>query len=167
MATALTRQQKLDLVERWGAAARVSQEQFGVPASITVAQAILESGWGQTDLAVKGNNFFGIKDTEFCEGYIEFPTAEYVNGKVQIVRAKFEKYPTEERSFEHHARLISSADRYQPAMEVAKDPGAFALQLLACGYSTEPRYPKLLMDLVRQYNLTRFDAPAAEEAATA
>lgn len=159
----MTRQEKLDMVEQFGAAARASHRKYGVPASTTIAQAILESGWGQSLLAKKAKNFFGIKDTDFCEGYVEFKTREVFSGKETRVPARFEKYASVSLSFEHHARLLSESDRYQPAMAVADDPEKFALQLLACGYATDPKYPNLLKALIRQYNLTRFDA--AEEAA--
>lgn len=158
----MTRQDKLDLVEKFGAAAKASQQKYGVPASITIAQAILESGWGESQLAKQCNNFFGIKDVDH-ESYQEFPTTEYSKGRKTRELARFEKYPSFESCFAAHARLLSIADRYQPAM-AADNPRSFALQLLACGYSTDPSYPDKLIALVRQYALTRFDAPPAQGA---
>ncbi|HWR36006.1 MAG TPA: glucosaminidase domain-containing protein [Clostridia bacterium] len=160
----MTRKEKLDLVTKFGAAARATQKEYGVPASITVAQAILESSWGQSELAREGNNYFGIK-ARAGEEYCEFDTTEYVAGVAGRERAKFRKFRSMQESFDGHARLLSCADRYQPAMAVKNDPLAFALQLKLCGYATDPKYPQKLTALIHQYNLTSFDA--AGEAATA
>jgi flagellum-specific peptidoglycan hydrolase FlgJ len=152
-------------------AAMESQRQTGVPASITIAQAIIESGWGRTGLAIKGNNYFGIKDTDECEGYVEFTTTEFIHGKPERVLARFEKYPTIAACFAHHGRLLSEAKRYKPAMAVRQEPEKFAQALQDCGYSTSPTYAHALIQLVHQYNLTQYDigpeppAQAKEKAA--
>jgi flagellum-specific peptidoglycan hydrolase FlgJ len=143
----------------------------GVPASVTMAQAIIESsnnnGWGKSRLALEANNYFGIKDTDFCEGYVELSTTEYVHGIPDHVMARFEKYPTIEKSFEHHGLLISKSKRYAPAMAVASDPDKFAHALQTCGYSTNPNYGDLLMQLVRRYDLTQYDIQPPEHPAGA
>lgn len=158
----LSRAQKLSFVEMFGAAARESMKRFGVPASVTVAQAILESRWGQSELAIQCKNFFGIKARKHMlagEEYQEFPSPEYENGKLKLVVSKFQKFKSVPECFVRHGELLSSSDRYQPAMAVAQDAARFALQLLGCGYSTDPQYAKKLGDLIRQYDLTRFDVP--------
>jgi flagellum-specific peptidoglycan hydrolase FlgJ len=139
-------------------AAMESQRQTGVPASITIAQAILESGWGRSGLAIKGNNYFGIKDTDKYDGYVEFTTTEFAHGKAKHEFARFEKYPSVADCFAHHARLISQSQRYQPAMKVRNNPEKFARALQVCGYSTSPTYAEALMQLVHQFNLTQFDS---------
>jgi flagellum-specific peptidoglycan hydrolase FlgJ len=144
-------------------AAQASQTAFGVPSSVTLAQCILESGWGQTQLAKECNNFFGVKAHTLTDPstYEEFPTAEYENGQRVVVDAKFEKYPDVEASFRDHARLIGATPRYAPAMEAKDDAYAFANALQACGYSTSPTYGSSLGNLIRQLNLTRYDGGAA------
>lgn len=140
-------------------AAVASQQSSGVPASVTLAQCILESGWGTTQLAKEANNYFGIKAEHLSDPstYEEFPTAEYIHGQRVMIDAKFEKYPDMEASFADHARLISSATRYASAMAVRNDPFAFAIQLQKDGYSTSPTYGTTLGELIHSYNLAQHD----------
>ena len=141
------------------APAQYSQSQYGVPASVTLAQCILESGWGTTALATKANNFFGIKAEHLSDPstYEEFPTHEYVNGVKVLVEADFEKYPDVASSFVDHARLLATAPRYAPAMAVKDQPLAFASQLQACGYSTSPTYGFTLAGLMTGDKLLQYD----------
>ena len=74
-------------------AAQFTQRMYGVPASITIAQAILESGWGKSELARSANNYFGIK-VPSSGAYVEFETAEYVHEKKVMVRGYFASYDT-------------------------------------------------------------------------
>lgn len=159
----MTRQDKLALIEKFGAAARDSQNLYGVPASITVAQAILESGWGQTELATQDNNYFGIK-ARAGEDYCEFPPDALEKAKGDLTPKLYAKFGSMQESFARHGSLLANADRYQPAMAVASDSLAFAAQLQRCGYSEDPQYAAKLTNLIRQYNLTRFDAPVKEAA---
>jgi flagellum-specific peptidoglycan hydrolase FlgJ len=164
----LTRQQKLAIVEQFGSAAIESMKECDVPASISVAQAILESAWGQSKLSRECNNYFGIKARKHMlpgEEYQEFQTHEYERGVLELVVAKFQKFKSSADCFKRHGELLSSSDRYQPAMAVAHDPQKFAVRLLGCGYSTDPLYPQKLTKLIDQYNLTRFDAPPDPPAA--
>ncbi len=137
-------------------AARESQQQFGVPASITIAQAILESGWGQSRLAVEANNYFGVKAAP-GEPYSTFQTAEIVNGQRVMQSANFARYADADGSFLAHGRLLS-VPRYAPAMKQKTDPRLFATALRSCGYSTAPNYEDMLMQLVNEYKLTQYDA---------
>lgn len=132
---------------------------YPVPPSVTLAQCTLESGWGTTQLARLALNFFGIKAEHLNDPntYEEFPTAEYISGNRVIIEAKFEKYASVTDSFTDHARLLATANRYAPAMAVAKDPFAFAMQLQVCGYSTSPTYGVSLGQLITQLHLQEFD----------
>lgn len=139
-------------------AAQATMKTSGVPASITIAQAILESGWG-VFLPEGSNNYFGIKAEHPAdpETYVETLTHEYVNGQRVAEEQLFEKYPTVKDCFQDHAALLSQAKRYAPAMAVNADPQAFAQKLQACGYSTSPTYASSLMQLVKEFDLTQFD----------
>ncbi len=152
--------------------AQAAQRRYGVPASISLAQAITESTWGTSSLATKANNYFGIKATHTAnpESYVEFPTHEYQSGRLVLVEALFERYASEEASFEAHAALLANSARYAPAMRFAHNPLSFAGYLQRCGYSTNPRYASDLMEFVHDYNLTQYDLPeppAAERQAAA
>lgn len=152
-------------------AAQAAQKKWGVPASVTIAQGALESGWALSALARKANNFFGIKAVAHAnpDGYMEFTTAEFIDGRRITEMAKFARYATPEASFDAHAVLLSTTMRYKPAMAVAHDPAQFCTALQKCGYSTNPRYAAELLELIQQYDLTQYDlkpdGPAAAQAA--
>ncbi|QNI34515.1 glucosaminidase domain-containing protein [Alloacidobacterium dinghuense] len=161
-----------DFLRNTVTAAQYTQKTYGVPASITLAQAILESGWGKSSLAQKCNNFFGVKAVAHAtpDTYEEFPTIEFVDGRKTSVMAQFAKYPSPTLGFAAHARLLALAERYKPAMACRSDVEMFAEQLHRCGYSTNPNYAASLMVLVKEFDLTQYDiqpdpaAPAAEVA---
>jgi flagellum-specific peptidoglycan hydrolase FlgJ len=155
-----TRSEQIAFIKNVAGAAMLSQKKYGVPASITIAQAILESGWGFSGLAVKANNFFGVKARQ-GEDYAEFLTREVVKGKDETVSARFAKYASPAESFDAHGKLLASLPRYQPAMCECDDYLAFAMALQHCGYSTDPKYPSRLATLVKQFDLTRFDVKDA------
>lgn len=151
-------QKQSDFLQRTVGAAQHSQRVTGVPASITLAQAILESGCGQSALAVRSNNYFGIK-ARVGEDYREFSTYEFVDGRRVREIARFARYPSPAESFRAHAALLATLPRYRPAMAVCSYPQAFAEQLQACRYSTDPNYARKLMELVDQFDLTQYDVP--------
>ena len=152
-------------------AAIASMMATGVPASVTIAQAIFESsnkqGWGQSALARLANNYFGIKATHLGDpdSYIELPTGEYEGGVEKTVEADFARYPNATASFVAHAQLLSASPRYAPAMRVKNDVAAFARKLQDCGYSTNrpplapgPKYyADQLLDAIRDYDLEQYD----------
>jgi flagellum-specific peptidoglycan hydrolase FlgJ len=146
-------------------AAIATMREYGVPASVTLAQSILESsndlGWGCSILATAYNNYFGIKaaSTIDPETYVALPTEEYVNGKEVKTTADFARYPSPQGSFEAHARLLSLAARYKPAMAVKTNPELFATELQRCGYSTSPIYAQTLVKLIQEFDLTQYDLP--------
>ena len=152
-------------------AAQAAMTVSGVPASVTIAQAILESGWGASSLATTANNYFGIKAEHLAnpDTYAEFPTAEYQNGQKIMILAKFEKYPTATDCFQDHAALLSQSQRYAPAMAVKNDAFAFAQQLQNCGYSTNrpplasapPFYADVLKELMNEFDLTQYDTQSS------
>ena len=140
--------------------ARAAAGQTGVPASVTVAQAILESDWGRSQLALLANNFFGIKATSYLgnDGLVWMPTAEYdPAGEAYDTITPFRAYKSLTDSVTDHNQLLL-ARRYAEAMQVANDPRQFAQQLSAAGYSTDPAYADKLIALMDSYNLYRLDA---------
>jgi flagellum-specific peptidoglycan hydrolase FlgJ len=162
--------QQYEFLKLVAPAAQQAQRRWDVPASVTIAQAILESsnpaGWGQSQLARGAKNYFGIKATNLKdpETYIELPTHEYLQNHLDLVEAKFERYTSLDDSFDAHARLIANAHRYIPAMAAAKDPELFAMRLQQCGYSTNPSYGVILAKIMHDYDLMQFDVPPAPPA---
>ena len=135
-------------------AAQQAQKEFGIPASITIAQAILESGWGKTRLAADYNNFFGIKQVDGEDSaYVAFATHEYIRGAYEVVNAKFAWYRTPADCFRAHSWLLGRK-RYTPAMAALPSLTECTKRLgpedakenpKGCGYSTNPKYGEVLM----------------------
>jgi flagellar protein FlgJ len=153
-----------------GPAAVEGRERTGVPASITVAQAILESGWGTSSLATEANNYFGMKalGSLGTDGAVWLPTLEYdADQKPYTTLAPFKAYKSVADSIVDHNTLLADVPRYARVMEAADDPKEFADRLMAAGYSTDPAYASKLVYLMDRYDLYRFDPPPPEPEPTA
>lgn len=142
------------------------QQRSGLPASVILAQAVLESGWGRSLLARRNKNLFGIKARSGAAGAVVYTTTEYAgpNGaQPRRQRARFAAYPSYEACLRDYARLIARP-RYARARAVAANPFAFAVELQRCGYATDPRYARKLHLLMRRYQLTRYDLSPGDRA---
>jgi hypothetical protein len=142
-------------------AARQAAARTGVPASVTVAQAILESDWGRSTLAQGANNYFGMKamGTLGNDGVVWMPTSEYDDsGNVYQTTSAFRAYKSMADSVADHDRLLASLSRYAPAMRATRDPKQFASLIAQAGYSTDPTYADKLVALMDRYNLYSLDA---------
>jgi hypothetical protein len=142
-----------------GSAARASQASSGVPASVTVAQAILESDWGESSLARIANNYFGIKATGRIGsgGVVWMRTWEVIGGQDVFLQEPFRAYRSLADSVADHATLFTGLRLYSAAMKVVHDPLAFAEEIHTAGYSTDPSYVSKLARLMDQYDLGRLD----------
>ena len=136
--------------------ALAAQRQYGIPAAVTIAQAIDESAWGQSQLAIQDNNLFGIKGTGPA-GSVVRPTQEYENGQPVKVEAPFRVYSNAAQSISDHGLLLATGSAYQQAMADRRSPDVFAHDLTGV-YATDPGYGASLITIMRQYNLYRFDA---------
>jgi len=144
-----------------------AQRRYGVPAAVTIAQAIDESGWGRSSLATQDHNLFGIKGTGPA-GRDPQPTREYNNGKAVTRTASFRVYHNAAESIDDHGKLLATSQYYRQAMADRQDPNAFAAALTGV-YATDPDYGAKLIGLMRRYDLYRYDigAPAGpSQAAT-
>jgi flagellum-specific peptidoglycan hydrolase FlgJ len=142
--------------------AMATQQKYGVPAAVTIAQAIDESGWGQSFLATRDHNLFGIKGSGPGGSDMQ-PTQEVINGQAVSQIASFRVYQSMAQSIEDHGRLLAGGGPYQQSMTLIHDPNAFASSLTGV-YATDPSYGAKLIGLMQRYNLYRFDhsAPAGE-----
>lgn len=147
-----------DFISAVGAAAQRSRQATHVPASVTVAQAILESDWGRSRLTRQANNLFGIKALASAgpAGVINLSTWENIDGSDVVIQAPFKAYSTLQQSIDDHARFLNGW-RYSSAMAVADDARAFAREIQADGYATDPNYASKLISLMDRYDLYRFD----------
>lgn len=119
----------------------------GVPAAITLAQGILESGSGQSDLALRSNNHFGIK----CK--LEW-TGDKVYQDDDEANECFRSYPTVEDSYRDHSDFLKNRSNYAFLFNIPPtDFEGWCKGLKKAGYATSPAYPKMLMDVINRYNL--------------
>lgn len=144
--------------------ARESQRKNGVPASVTLAQAILESDWGRSKLTREANNLFGIKASSGpgSAGIYEIDTWEVYNGQNATVLAAFRAYKTLSDSIVDHGRWFHNNSRYHGALAIKDDPRAFAYAINAAGYATDPAYAPKLIGLMDKFNLYAYDLPAGQ-----
>ena len=129
----------------------------GVPASITLAQGILESGAGESRLATEGNNHFGIK----ChKGWTGRSLRHDDDSRQECFRA----YDSPEESFRDHSDFLRYRDRYKFLFDLDRtDYQGWAYGLKQAGYATDPKYPAKLIRYIEDYNLARFDILSQEE----
>jgi flagellum-specific peptidoglycan hydrolase FlgJ len=153
-------------IDEYAADAIQSQKQTGVPASFTLAQAMIESGRGQSKLTRQALNFFGIKG-EGPAGHVVLSTREEnAQGQSYYIDAAFAKFNTAAECFVLHGQIFLKP-RYAPAMAVKTDARAFAKQVQACGYATAHDYADTLIKVIDKYDLTRFDRLAAGQQTSA
>ncbi len=146
--------------------AQDAQTETGVPASVTIAQAILESSWGTAYIG-DANNYFGIKATTNADGsvyvgniaigWVEVQTQEWDGQKYITVTAKFRKYRNMEDSFRDHAYFFIENSRYNEAMKYTNNPNEFARQIANAGYATSPTYADNLIKLMKENCLYQYD----------
>ena len=141
----------------------VSQLQTEVPASITIAQAALETGYGRS--VPPGNNFFGIKGTGSAGTTLQ-GTQEEVNGQMINTQDYFRKYNDRSESFVDHAKLLSENKRYAKAMDKREAPDQMAVEIKKAGYATDSDYPSKLQWIMKTFGVKGVD-PIARQAATA
>jgi flagellum-specific peptidoglycan hydrolase FlgJ len=139
-----------------------TQRKYGVPASVTIAQAIDESGWGQSLLATQDHNLFGIKGTGPA-GSDLLPTQEFSGGRMIDTTAPFRIYHDIGQSIEAHGKLLARSEYFTHAMSNKHQPNAFAAALTGV-YATDPAYGTKLVDLMQRYDLYRFDVAARAKA---
>jgi LysM repeat protein len=141
------------------AAAQETQRRYGVPASVTIAQAIHETGWGASRLAREGNNFFGIKgrNSEGSAGVVWMSTWEVINGVNLFPREPFRAYHTPDESFYDYGLFFYANRRYHAALAVAHDPRAFIRGISAAGFATDPVYASKIIRMMDTYDLYQYD----------
>jgi len=138
-----------------GPVAAASFRATGVPASVTLAQAALETAWGEATIG-DAKNLFGIKGTGPA-GSVTVPNQEWENGGYITINSSFRKYNTWQESFDDHAELITTASRYANCLNYKNDPDQFARELQKAGYATDPEYANKLISIMRANNLYQYD----------
>lgn len=143
-----------DFIAAIAPAARELASITKIPASFTVAQAALESGWGAH---CPGFNLFGVKaDASWKGATTTVPTHEVISGKTITVTAKFRAYPNWLASLQDHAQFLLNNPRYRPAFQHA-DGVSFARAVAAAGYATDPHYADKIVTIIGAHGLSSLD----------
>ena len=146
-------QQQQDFINSIAPHAQEVQKKYGVPASIAIAQAALETGWGRS---VKGNNFFGVKAGSSWNGpTTNFATHEVINGQRVGMTDRFRAFGSVRESVDNYGKLLAGNARYRHVIGADAHDAADALQ--RAGYATDPRYAQQLKQIIDSCDLTRFD----------
>ncbi|WP_396155246.1 glucosaminidase domain-containing protein [Flavobacterium sp.] len=148
----VTTQMVLAYIDKYKSVAKENMTRTGIPASITLGQAILESGAGTGPLSVQANNHFGIK----CHKEWTGSSIKYTDDEENEC---FRKYDDPSQSFKDHSYFLTSRPRYAELFEFQKDDyRSWAYGLKAAGYATDKQYPDKLIGLIEKYQLSKFDA---------
>ncbi|MDR1113152.1 MAG: glucosaminidase domain-containing protein [Bacteroidales bacterium] len=139
-------------VDQYSMLAVQKMKEYKIPASITMAQAILESACGTSRLAREGNNHFGIKCHKEWNG-------DTLHKNDDSLDECFRKYDKVEESFDDHSLFLTTRYRYNALFQLdIMDYKAWARGLKAAGYATNPQYPTLLINLIERYQLSGLDS---------
>jgi len=142
-------------IERFKAIAIKEMNLYGIPASITLAQGLQESGFGNGELARYANNHFGIKCTSDWTGRSYYKDDDKVDDCFRV-------YNNPEDSYRDHSEFLKRK-RYAILFELDKnDYVGWAYGLKQCGYATNPKYPELLINTIKRYSLDQYDRPEGE-----
>jgi flagellar protein FlgJ len=146
------------------AGAQAGWREYGVPASVTIAQAILESGWGRSGLASTDKNFFGIKCFNgkygtLANGCHVYRTKECTKaGACFDTTATFRTYATQANSFRDHGNFLRVNPRYKPAFTYTRDANKFIWNVWKAGYATDPNYYTKVTGIMASWNLYQYDS---------
>jgi flagellar protein FlgJ len=145
------------------AGAQRGWREYGVPPSVTIAQAVLESGWGRSGLASVDRNYFGIKCQNggygrLADGCHVYRTTECTKAGVCFATsATFRTYPTQSHSFRDHGSFLRVNSRYAGAFAHTRDANRFIWTVWKAGYATDPNYYTKVTGIMAAYDLYRYD----------
>ena len=147
-----TNKEKIEFyINRYSSVARTEMKAYGIPASITLAQGILESGMGYGRLAKEGNNHFGIKCHKDWKG-------DRIYHDDDKKGECFRVYNDPASSYRDHSLFLKTRSRYDFLFEIkTNNYKAWAKGLKKAGYATDPKYPEKLISLIERFELNKFD----------
>lgn len=152
-----------DFISSLVKAAQENQRDTGIPASVAIGMAALETGWGRSSMAKDPiNTLFNIKCTAkqspYQKGCTEVASYEYTSdGKRYLKVSGFRTYANTGDSLKDFGLLLTSLSRYSAAFRYKDDPNAFIREVHRGGYATDPRYTELVTGIMRSYNLYQYD----------
>ena len=150
-------------IQAIGPGAQASMKLTGIPASVMIAEAALESAWGESNLSQTGKNLFGVKaDASWTGPTISLPTREFIRGEWVEENAIWRAYSSWADCITDHARFFFDNPRYKPALAQRENAYEFAWQLQDCGYATDPKYAVKLNSIRSEWKLASWDVPPSQ-----
>ena len=145
-------------MDRYKFIAKEEMKRAGIPASIKMAQGIMESMAGRSELAVNANNHFGIKCKSNWPGQTYFYKDDDYDTSGNLVESCFRLYPSPEESYFDHSEFLRNRSRYKSLFDLSiSDYKGWAQGLKKCGYATDPMYAMKLVQTIEKYNLDFLD----------
>jgi len=146
-------------VEKYKDLAIIEMYRSGIPASITLAQALHESGVGGSDLAIYAKNHFGIKCKSYWKGNTYKHKDDDYDANGNLIKSCFRSYDTVIDSYVDHSNFLTQSAHYAELFSYDKsDYKRWAFGLKNCGYATDPQYAFKLIDKIEKYHLYVFDS---------
>ena len=144
-------------IAMFASSAKKSAQTTHIPASFVIAEAALESAWGESLLARQAMNFFGVKADPAWHGRtLTMRTREYLHGTWVIVPALWREYASILECLEDHAQFLLTNERYRPAF-AHHDGESFTRAVAAAGYATDPQYAEKIISIIREHGLAKYD----------
>lgn len=132
------------------------QDKYGVPVSVTLSQAAIESSWGESGLTDRALNFFGIKSHNWGGPVYAAATKEEINGKLVPQSALFRKYGTVAEGFDDYGKFLTENPRYADAFKTTNGYD-FGAAVAKAGYATGSHYTDMMKSIIKSNNLTQYD----------
>ncbi len=152
--------ERQNFIAQYATLAQRESLRSNVPASIKLAQMILESDWGTSDLATEANNFFGMKVNSAWAGESFLKKDDDKNAQGVIIESKFRKYNNIEASVKDHTNHLMTCSVYAKLKNIDRaDYRTWAKGLQECGYATNPAYAQKLIQIIEMYQLNTYDIP--------
>ena len=147
-----------DYIEKHHELAVSEMYQSGIPASITLAQALHESNYGKSDLALKANNHFGIKCKKHWTGEVYLHKDDDLDKSGKLIKSCFRSYNSHVDSYRDHSDFLSTSNNYTELFKLSKtDYLNWAHGLKKSGYATDPDYAIKLIKKIEKYDLSKYD----------
>ncbi len=149
---------KLDYINEYKDIAIAEMYRTGIPASIILAQGLLESQAGTSDLAVNANNHFGIKCKSYWQGNTYFHKDDDYDKNGNLIKSCFRYYDSPIESYVDHSNFLMQSPNYSALFELPKEDFAgWAWGLKKSGYATDVNYPVKLIRLIQEFELYKYD----------
>ncbi|MFM2394837.1 MAG: hypothetical protein RLZZ546_2819 [Bacteroidota bacterium] len=145
-------------VDNYKELAVVEMHRSGIPASIILSQALHESNYGGSKLAIEANNHFGIKCKSYWVGMTYYHKDDDYNQQGVLTESCFRSYPSALESYVDHSNFLMQTRHYETLFGYEKtDYKAWAYGLKQCGYATDEKYSEKLIQLIEKYDLDQYD----------